>query len=113
MKAVIFVVGGDSEQRAVSPYGGGGSGYVRSGEYDLTFGGRSVSVTVGVGGEGSSHKVRNSTQDRKAGGASFFGSYLYAGGGLGIIGDFYSGADGWSGGVEGMNRASYCGQCQK
>ena len=89
-------------------YGGSGSGYVRSGEYDLTPGGLSVSVTVGVGGDGSIHKVGNKTQERKAGGASSFSSYLHARGGLGIIGDFYIGADGGSGGGEGMNRPSYC-----
>ena len=93
----ILVVGGGSGGSS-GGYGGGGSGYVRSGEYDLTPGGRSVSVIVGVGGKGSTHKMGYQTQDGKAGGGSSFGSYLYARGGLGIIGYFYRGADGGSGG---------------
>ena len=91
----VLVVGGGSGG-ASGFYGGGGSGNVSSGEYDLTAG-ELVNVTVGVGGNGSTHKIASNSQDGKAGGASSFGSYLSAAGGQAIVGS-YKGADGGSGG---------------
>ena len=81
--------------------GGGGSGYVSSGEIGVTAG-QAVPVTVGSGGEGSTYKENNGTQDSKAGGTSSFGAFLSAAGGEGRSGSAnYRGAAGGSGGGEG------------
>ena len=84
-------------------YGGGGSGYVRSGEYGVTAG-QAVPVTVGSGGEGSTYKEDNDMQDSKADGTSSFGAFLSAAGGEsrnGTGAGSGAGAAGGSGGGEG------------
>lgn len=81
----VLAVGGGSGGLSCF-FGGGGSGYVRSGEYEVAPG-QSVPVTVGRGGEGSTYKGENNNlQDSKAGGTSSFGEVLLAPGGEGRSG---------------------------
>ena len=101
----VLAVGGGSGGLC-GEFGGGGSGYVRSGEYGVTPG-QAVAVTVGSGGEGSTSKY-NDTQDSKAGGTSSFGAFLSAAGGEGRSGTGnFAGAAGGSGGGEGT---AYCNE---
>ena len=96
----VLAVGGGSGGLSGN-FGGGGSGYVRSGEFGVTPG-QSVPVTVGSGGVGSTYKENNDSQDSKAGGTSSFGAFLSAAGGEGRSGlGNYEGAAGGSGGGEG------------
>lgn len=89
---------------------GGASGNVRSGEFDVSPG-QTVPVTVGSGGEGSTH-MTNDSQNSRVGGASAFGSFLSAAGGEGRVGsgnNAEAGAAGGSGGGSGMQCANSSG----
>ena len=78
----VLAVGGGSGGLSGN-CGGGGSGYVRSGEYSVTLG-QSVPVAVGSGGDGSTGIW---DQNSKAGGTSSFGAFLSAAGGEGRSGN--------------------------
>ena len=84
-------------------FGGGGSGYVRSGDFAVSPL-QWIQVTVGTGGAGSSavYGLVAADQNAQAGGTSSFGTYLSAAGGNGYTGSsFLSGIPGGSGGGEG------------
>ena len=84
----VLAVGGGSGGLSCH-FGGGGSGYVNSGEFSV-MPLQSVSVTVGKGGEGSPYGDENLNphwQDSKPGGPSSFGAYISAAGGEGAYGN--------------------------
>lgn len=80
--------------------GGGGSGYVRTGEFNVKPL-EKIGITVGIGGAGSPFHPGMWNQSSKPGGTSSFGYYLNADGGKGSIGYNLSGTDGGSGGGSG------------
>lgn len=82
--------------------GGGASGYVRSGIFNVTPLSW-IQVTVGTGGAGAPYRVwGQTTGDTQPGGNSSFGSYLFAAGGQAISTNNPNGASGGSGGGKGL-----------